>query len=107
MPAIDISENKEALLIKAELPGLDVKDVHITTSGNILTIKGEKKGEQEKKEEHYYCSERYRGSFQRSIKLPGNIQEDKVDAAFEKGVLKITLPKTEETKKKEIEIKIK
>ncbi len=107
LPSVDISETKDTLLIKAELPGLEAKDVSITVSGDLLTIKGEKKQEEEKKDEHYYCSERYYGSFQRSIRLPVNINTDKVDATFEKGILQVALPKTEEAKKKEIEIKVK
>lgn len=107
LPSVDISETKDKLLIKAELPGMDAKDVSVTVSGDILTIKGEKKREEEKKDEHYYCSERYCGSFQRSFRLPVNIKTDKVDATFEKGILHVALPKTEEAKKKEIEIKVK
>lgn len=107
MPSVDISETKDTLLVKAEIPGMDVKDVSVTVSGDILTIKGEKKREEEKKDEHYYCSERYCGSFQRSIRLPVNIIAEKVEATFEKGVLQVTLPKTEEAKKKEIKIKVK
>ena len=107
MPSVDISEVKDKLVVKAELPGLDVKDVSVTLSGDMLTIKGEKKQKKEKKDEHYYCSERYYGSFQRSIRLPADIKADKIDASFEKGILQVTLPKTEEGKKKEIEIKVK
>ena len=107
LPTVDISETKDTLLIKAELPGMDAKDVSVTVSGDILTIKGEKKREEEKKDEHYYCSERYCGSFQRSFKLPVNVKTDKVEAEFKKGVLKVTLPKTEEAKKKEVEVKVK
>jgi HSP20 family protein len=106
-PTVDISETKDKLLIKAELPGLDAKDVDVTMSGDILTIKGEKKKEEEQKDEHYYSCERYTGSFQRSFRLPVNIKADKIEASFEKGVLRITLPKTEEAKKKKIEIKAK
>lgn len=107
MPTIDISEAKDKLIIKAELPGMDVKDVSVTVSGDLLTIKGEKKQEEEKKDEHFYCCESYHGSFQRSIRLPVNVTTEKVDATFDKGILKVTLPKTEEAKKKEIKIKVK
>jgi HSP20 family protein len=91
----------------AELPGLDAKDVDVSISGNIITIKGEKKKEEEEKNDHNHYVERYYGSFQRSFQLPANVQTDKIDATFDKGVLKVTLPKTEEAKKKEIEIKVK
>jgi len=107
LPSVDISETEDKLLIKAELPGLEAKDVSVSISGDILTIKGEKKKEEEEKDEHHHYVERYSGSFQRSFRLPVNVQADKVDAAFEKGVLKVTLPKVEEAKKKEIEIKVK
>lgn len=107
LPSTDISETEDKLLITAELPGVDAKDINISISGNLLTIKGEKKQEEEKKDEHCYCSERYYGSFQRSIRLPVNIRTDEVDATFTKGTLHITLQKTEEAKKKEIEIKVK
>ena len=105
-PSVDISETKDKLLIKAELPGLEAKDVNVSISGDLLIIKGEKDKEEEEKDEHYHCIERCCGSFQRSFRLPVNVQADKVEAAFDKGVLKITLPKIEEAKKKEIEIKV-
>jgi len=107
LPSVDISETKDKLLIKADFPGLEVKDVNLSISGDVLTIKGEKKKEEEKKDEHYYHCERYCGSFQRSFRLPVNVQSDKVEATFDKGVLKITLSKTEEAEKKKIEIKVK
>lgn len=107
LPSVDISETKDKLLVRAELPGMDAKDINVTISGDILTIKGEKKQKKEREDEHYYCSESYSGSFQRTIRLPVNIKTDKVDATFEKGILQIALPKTEEAKKKEIEIKVK
>jgi HSP20 family protein len=106
-PSVDISETKDKLIIKAELPGLEAKDVNVTISGNVLTIKGEKKKEEEQKDEQYYSCERYRGSFQRSFQLPVNVKGNKVEAEFDKGVLNITLPKTEEAKKKNIDIKVK
>ncbi|MCP3888915.1 MAG: Hsp20/alpha crystallin family protein [Desulfobulbaceae bacterium] len=107
LPSVDVSETKDKLLIKAELPGLDAKDVSVNISGDLLTIKGEKKQEEEKKDEQYYRSERFYGSFQRSIRLPVNIKTNDVDATFKKGVLQIALPKTEEARKKEIKIKVK
>jgi HSP20 family protein len=106
-PSVDISENKESFIVQAELPGVEQKDVNVTISGNMLTVKGEKKKEEEKKDEHHHSVERYYGSFQRSFQLPANVQTDKIEATFDKGVLKVTLPKTEEAKKKEIEIKVK
>lgn len=107
LPSVDFTETKDNLLIKAELPGLEAKDVNVSVSGDILTIKGEKKKEEEEKDEYYYHCERYCGSFQRSFRLPVDVQADKVEATFDKGVLKVTLPKAEEAKKKEIEVKVK
>jgi len=106
-PSVDISETKDKLLIKAELPGLDTKDVNVSISGDLLIIKGEKKAEEEEKDEHYHCVERYAGSFQRVFRLPSGVKADKIEATFDKGVLKVTLPKVEEAKKKEIEVKVK
>jgi len=105
-PTVDVSETKNELLVKAELPGLDVKDIEVNITGDLLTIKGEKKKEEEEKDEHHHI-ERYYGSFQRSMRLPVNVQRDKVDATFEKGVLKVKMPKTEEAKKKEVKIQVK
>ncbi|MDY7038983.1 MAG: Hsp20/alpha crystallin family protein [Thermodesulfobacteriota bacterium] len=106
-PSVDISETKDNFVVKAELPGLDAKDVNVSISGNILTVKGEKKKEEEEKDEHHHYVERYYGSFQRSFQLPANVKTDKIDANFHNGVLKVVLPKTEEARKKEIEIKVK
>jgi len=106
-PTVDISESKDNFIIKIELPGMDEKDVNVSISENILTIKGEKKKEEVDKDEHHYFCERCYGAFQRSFQLPTNVQGDKVEATFDKGVLKITLPKVEEAKKKEIEIRVK
>jgi len=106
-PRVDVSETKDNYIVKAELPGLEVKDVNVSISGNVLTIKGEKKKEEEEKDEHNHYVERYYGSFQRSFQLPAGMKTDKIEANFEKGVLKVTLPKVEEAKKKEIDIKVK
>ncbi len=107
MPSVDISETKKNFIVKAELPGLDVKDVTVSLSGDLLIIKGEKKTEEEEKDEHHHYVERYSGSFQRSFQLPSSVKGDKVEANFDKGVLKISIPKVEEAEKKEIEIKVK
>ena len=106
-PSVDVSETKDNLVVKAELPGLEAKDVDVSISGDILTIKGEKKKEEEEKDEHHHYVERYYGSFQRSFRLPSNVKSDKIDASFDKGILKVTLPKVEEAKKKKIEVKVK
>lgn len=106
LPAVDISETKDNLVVKADLPGLDAKDVNVSISGDVLTIKGEKNTKAEEKDEHYHSVERYSGLFQRVFQLPSGVKTDKIEATFEKGVLKVTLPKVEEAKKKEIEVKV-
>lgn len=108
LPSVELSETKDSFIIKAELPSLKEKDIDVTFSGDILTIKGEKKQEkrEDKEKEHYHYSETYYGSFQRSFRLPASVKSDDIDAHFDKGVLKITIPKTEEAKDKEIKIKV-
>ncbi len=106
-PSVDISETEDTIFVKAELPGLEAKDVDVSLSGELLTIKGEKKKEKEEKDEHHHYIERYEGTFQRSFRLPVAVHADKVEASFENGVLKVTLPKAEKAKKKAIEIKVK
>ena len=103
-PMADISETKDKLIVKAELPGLEPEDIKLSLSGNLLTIKGEKKKEKEEKDEQHYSLERYSGEFQRSFRLPVEVLEDKIDAKFDKGVLTITMPKATKTQKKEIKI---
>ena len=105
-PSLDISETKSDLVVKAEIPGIDPKDIDISLNENVLTIKGEKRQEKEEKEEGYHLVERSYGSFTRSIRLPREIQNEKINASYKNGVLKITLPKTEEAKKKEVKIKV-
>ena len=107
LPSVDISETKDNFVVKAEFPGLETKDVNVSISGDILTIKGEKKAEEEEKDEHYHRVERYSGSFQRVFQLPSRVKADNIEATFDKGVLKVTLPKVEEAKKKEIKVKVK
>ena len=105
-PSVDISETKNDLVIKAELPGLDPKDIDISMNNGYLTIKGEKKHEKEEKDENYHLIERSYGAFTRSVQLPREVQSDKITASFKNGILRITLPKSEEAKKKEIKIKV-
>ncbi|MDX1711718.1 MAG: Hsp20/alpha crystallin family protein [Rhodovibrionaceae bacterium] len=96
----DASESDKAFEITAELPGLDEKDVDVSVENGVMTIKGEKKSEREEKDKDYYLTERSYGSFRRSFPMPENVNEDKISANFEKGVLKITLPKTAAGKSK-------
>ena len=106
LPSLDISDTKNELVVKAEVPGMDAKDIDISLSDGMLTIKGEKKQEKEEKETNYHLIERSYGSFLRSVNLPGEVQGDKISASYKDGILKITLPKSEEAKKKEIKIKV-
>ena len=106
LPSIDLTETKDKLVIKAELPGLEAKDVELTITDDILTIKGEKKEEKEEKDEHHFFVERYTGTFERRIKLPALVKTGKIDATFDKGILNINLPKSEEAKTKEIKINV-
>ena len=95
-PQLDISEVNDHIKITAELPGLEREDVNVNLVDDVLTISGEKKKEMEEEGENYYRAERTYGAFERSIRMPSEIDADDVDAVFEKGVLTITLPKTEE-----------
>jgi len=106
LPAIDVVEEKETYLVKAELPGLTKDDVNVSLQDNYLTIKGEKKHEAETKEANFYRRERTYGMFTRTIELPTSVDAKKIDAQFKDGVLSVKLPKTEEAKPKEIEIKV-
>ena len=106
MPSVDLTETKDKLVVKAELPGLEAKDVELSITEDILSIRGEKKEEKEEKNEHHFFVERYCGTFERKIKLPTLVKTDKIDATFDKGILTINLPKSEEARKKVIKIKI-
>jgi HSP20 family protein len=105
-PAVDIAEEDDQYLVKVELPGVSKDDVKITMEGNLLTISGEKKGQKETKK-NYHALERSYGSFSRSFTLPTTVQGDKVAAEYKDGVLTINLPKAEEAKRKQIEVKVK
>jgi HSP20 family protein len=104
---LDVSETDKELKVTTELPGVDEKDVEVTLSGDLLTIKGEKKLEQERKEDNFHMVERSFGSFARSLRLPYAVDQDKVSAAFDKGVLTIIMPKPAEAQKAARRIKIK
>jgi HSP20 family protein len=105
-PSVDVSETKDNVIVNAEIPGMSKEDVKVTVQDNILTLSGEKKQEKEEKNGSYHRIERSYGSFRRSFTLPTFVQADKVKAAYKDGILKITLPKTEEVKSKEIPISI-
>jgi len=106
-PPVDIYEDEQSVVIKAELPDVDQKDIDIRIENNTLTIRGERKHSSEVKKENYYRVERYFGHFQRSFSLPSSIDQDKVQAACDKGILTVTLPKSAATKPKQISVEIK
>jgi len=105
-PAVDMYETKDALMVAAELPGLDEKGIHLSIIGDVLSIRGERQWNQEVKQESCYRGERWYGKFERSLPLPMPVQADKVTAKYRDGVLTITLPKVEEIRPKEIKIDV-
>lgn len=104
-PVCNIKENDESYTLEAELPGLKKEDIKVSLKDGVLTVSGERKEEKEKKDKHSHIVERQYGSFCRSFILPVKVSEDKIDASFKDGILKVLLPKTEEAKIKEIAIK--
>jgi HSP20 family protein len=104
-PKLDIGDTKGALVVKVEIPGIDPKEIEISLQEQVVTIKGEKKQEQEKKDEHYYRLERSYGAFARTVRLPVPVDASKVTATFKNGLLTITLPKTPAAKGTTIPIK--
>jgi HSP20 family protein len=106
-PAIDVIENPENYKVICELPGIDLEDIDVSITSNVLTIKGEKKEDKEEKKGRYYRKESCAGGFQRTLSLPGSVEADKVKAEFKNGIMSITLPKKEEAKPKQITVNIK
>ncbi|KPJ74680.1 MAG: hypothetical protein AMJ54_16790 [Deltaproteobacteria bacterium SG8_13] len=106
-PRVDIAETDREFTIKAEIPDVRKEDVKVTVDNGILTIKGERKQEKEEKNKKYHRVERWYGSFTRSFTLPDNVDESKITAAFKDGMLNLTIPKTEASKPKAIEVQVK
>ncbi|MER3429944.1 MAG: molecular chaperone [Blastocatellia bacterium] len=104
-PSVDIFENKDQIVLEAELPGMKPEDVDISIENNVLTLHGERKFEKKDEGDNYHRIERSYGSFTRSFTLPPTVSTDNIDATFENGVLRLTLAKREEAKPKKIEIK--
>jgi len=104
-PALDVSETKDAVTVKAEVPGMDPKEIELALEDQVLTLKGQKKQEKEEKDEHYYRAERSYGAFARAIRLPTPVDTSKVVATFKNGVLTVTLPKAPAAKGTTIPIK--
>lgn len=103
-PVVDIYENEDTVVVKAELPGVDKKDIKVDLKDGVLTLSGERSHEKEVKEENYYRKERTFGSFHRSFSVPAEIDPDKIKAEFKDGVLKVEIPKPEEKKPKKIAV---
>ena len=106
-PAIDMYQTDDEIVVKASLPGFKADDVQINITGDVLTLRGEMKHEDEKKEKAWHLREQRWGSFERSVALPTNVVADRANADFENGILTITLPKAEEAKPKTITVKAK
>ena len=104
-PSLDLSETKDALVVKVEVPGMDPKDIKISLQENLLTVKGEKRQEKEEKDERYHRVERSYGAFTRTVRLPVAVDGSKVVASFKNGLLTVTLPKTPASKGTTIPIK--
>mgnify|MGYP003572331254 CR=1 FL=1 len=105
-PAIDISETPDAYLVAAELPGVEKQDVHVTVLENRLFIKGEKKQETREEKQNVHRVERAYGAFSRSFDLPRAVEAEKITAAYKDGVLRVSVPKAEEAKPKQIEVNV-
>ena len=106
-PAIDMYQTDNDVIVKAALPGFKAEDVQINVTGDVLTIRGEMKHEEEQKDKSWHIREQRWGSFERSVSLPTNVVSDKAQADFDNGILTITLPKAEEVKPKTITVKAK
>lgn len=105
VPALDVYQTPEAVVVKATLPGVKPEDVNIDITGETLTIRGETKAEQEVEKQNYLYQERRYGAFSRTVVLPSGLKPDKAEASMEDGVLTLTIPKAEEMKPKAIKVK--
>jgi HSP20 family protein len=104
-PSVDISERKDAFVVTAEVPGIKPEDIEVTLEDGLLTIKGERRMEEETSDRQYHRVERRYGSFRRSITLPSQVQADAIDASYSEGVLQVVVPKAEEAKPKKITVR--
>ncbi|MEK6681339.1 MAG: Hsp20/alpha crystallin family protein [Nitrospirota bacterium] len=106
-PAIDVMENEQEIVIKGELPGIELKNVEVLIKDNLLTLRGERKFEKEEEKENYHRIERAYGAFQRVFTLPASVEQDKVKAKMRDGILEIRLPKAKKELPKKVEIEVK
>jgi HSP20 family protein len=104
-PQVDVEETDEAIVLRADLPGMKREDIHISTEGGRLTLRGERNLSQEAEGKNYHRVERAYGSFCRTFALPPTVQNDKIEASYKDGVLEVRVPKLEEVKPREIEIR--
>jgi HSP20 family protein len=102
--AMDVYQTADSVVVKTSVPGIDAEDLDISITGDVLTIKGETEAEEKVEKESYIRQERRYGAFSRSIRLPGDLVPDKAEATFDKGVLTLTIPKSEEAKPKTIKV---
>ncbi len=105
-PAVDVYETEKGYVMKVEIPEVDEKDVHVNVEGNLLTVSGERRREEDVKKENYHRTERYYGCFSRSFALPETVDREHIKATFKGGVMKLELPRKTELKAKEIKIEI-
>jgi len=105
-PAVDVYEDEHQVTLKIEVPGVDEKDIDVRIENNVLTVHGERKFEKEEKEENFRRVERRYGSFTRTFTLPNTVDSENVQASYDKGILKIALPKKSEAKPKQIKVNV-
>jgi HSP20 family protein len=103
-PAVDMIDRKDEIVLRADLPGLEQKDISVSVEGGVLSIRGERQEQREEKEEDYYYSERWTGGFYRALTLPPGVDADKIKATFKNGVLEVHIPKTKQASGKRVEI---
>jgi len=106
-PALDVYEEGDNIVVKAEIPGATRDDIEVNVTDSVLTLSGQKERKEEVKDDKYYRCERSYGAFTRSVELPADVQTSKAEATFTDGVLEIRMPKTEEAKRKAVKLKIK
>jgi HSP20 family protein len=107
VPELDIYEDENSIVVSADLPGMKADNIDVSVSGNMLSISGEKKKEEEKKGRSYYRLEKSSGSFSRRIELPSAVDSKKISASYKDGVLEVTLPKVEKAKPKKVKVQVK
>ena len=105
-PSVDVVENANDFTVRCEMPGIDEKNLDVSIASNVLTIKGEKKGDKETKKGRFFRKESLHGSFQRTLSMPSNIDQGKIKADLKNGILELVLPKKEESKPKQISVKV-